>query len=108
MSDCEGLPVGKRQIYIYPGVLPTRLHSQIAKSHMKLLAFEGSRSRSRERRNSPQPLRIPERFRTSCGGGLARVVSPGFCLKAQGLDRRKGSVIQADALKRLRPEKRWY
>ena len=58
MSDCEGLPVGKRQIYIYPGVLSTSSHSQIAKSHAKLLAFEGSRSRSRERRNSLQPLQI--------------------------------------------------
>lgn len=52
MSDCEGLPVGKRQIYIYPGVLPTASHSQIAKSHAEPLVVEGSRSRSRESRNS--------------------------------------------------------
>lgn len=65
MSDCEGLPVGKRQIYIYPGVLPTSSHSQIAKSHAKPLAFEGSRSRGRERRNSPQPLQILVWFLTS-------------------------------------------
>lgn len=50
--------MGKRQIYIYPNVLPTGSHSQIAKSHAKPLAFEGSRSRSRERRNSLKTLQI--------------------------------------------------
>lgn len=33
------------------------------------------------------------------------MVTPGFSLKGQGLDRRKGSGIQADGLKRLCPEK---
>lgn len=105
MSDCEGLPVGKRQIYIYPGVLPTSSHSQIAKSHAKPLAFEGSRSRGRQRRNSLHHRQAWCGSLRARGGGLARVVSPGFSLKAQGLDRRKGSVIQADGLKCLCPEK---
>lgn len=65
MSDCEGLPVGKCQIYIYPGVLPTSSHSQIAKSHAKPFALKGSWNCSRERRNSLQPLQILVRFLTS-------------------------------------------
>lgn len=82
MSDCEGLPVGKRQIYIYPGVLPTSSHSQIAKSHAKPLAFEGSQSRGRQRRNSLQPPWIPMWFLTSpwrrAGvGGVAWISSEG-------------------------------
>lgn len=82
MSDCEGLPVGKRQIYIYPSVLPTSSHSQIAKSHAKPLAFEGSRSRGGERRNSLPPLQILVPFLTSPwwragAGGNAWVFSKG-------------------------------
>ena len=82
MSDCEGLPVGKCQIYIYPGVLPTSSRSQIAKSHTKLLAFEGRWSRGRERRNSLQPLQILVRCLTSPwwragAGGNAWIFSKG-------------------------------
>lgn len=36
------------------------------------------------------------------------MVVPGFSLKAQGLDRTKGSVIQADGPKGLCPERRRY
>lgn len=95
MSDCEGLPVGKRQIYIYPAVLPTGSHSQIAKAHAEPLAFEGSRSRSRERRKSLKPLRSLVRCSESVWRA-GRVAVPGFSPKAQGLGRRKGSGIQAD------------
>lgn len=86
MSDCEGLPVGKRQIYIYPSVLPAGSHSQIAQSHAKPLAFKGSRSRSRERRNSRKLCRCWCGALRVRGAGLGRVVMPGSPLKAQGLE----------------------
>lgn len=70
MSDCEGLPVGKRQIYIYPGVLPPGSHSQIAKSHAKPLCC----------RREPEPPQGEEKLPESTAD--AGAVPPEPCWRA--------------------------
>lgn len=61
MSDCEGLPVGKRQIYIYPSVLPTGSHSQIAKSHAACFRREPEPQQGEEKlpENTADPGAVP-------------------------------------------------
>lgn len=60
MSDCEGLPVGKRQIYIYP---------ESCRVARILRLQRHTRSRSRESRKSPKPPQV----RVPCSESVRRV-----------------------------------